>query len=432
MIRLVLLVGMLLPAALVRAQSAPPVLTLAAAVDTARARAPENGQARASLDAARARVEAARSPLLPQVTGTLGYERSTFNGGLAVNADGAARSRNSLETRDQWSAALRASQLVYDFGQTRDSFNAAKANAHAERHNVRASWLAIEYSVRSTYLDAAAARAQIGVARESLDNQQRHLDQIQGFVEVGTRPAIDLAQGRTDVANARLALLRAESEYAIAKTRLERAMGHKPLADYDVSETLPEAEPDESAGVEQLLAQAEKNRPEFAALDQQLRAAGFNVSANQGAYGPSLGVQADVAEAGRQLDELAFNMGAGVTLSWPIFQGGLTDARVDEARAQLAGLRSQRESLLADARQELQQALLSLTAAQSATEIAQEVVVNAVDRLSLAEGRYAAGVGSIIELADAQLVLSTARSARVSADYEVAQARAALRRALGR
>lgn len=423
---------LLLVAGRAAAQATPAELTLEQAVDFARDHAPEIAQARASVQAAQARVEAARSPLLPQLSGALAYERRTNNGGQSFGSGPDRSSRASLESLDYYSASLRGTQLIYDFGQSHGGLDAAKASAQAEVYGARASWLATEYGVRSAYLSAAAARALIKVALDNLHNQERHMQQIEGFVQVGTRPAIDLAQARTDVANARLQKLRAESDYSVAKTRLERAMGHKPTGAYEVSEALPGPEPDENASLTSLLEKAERDRPEFAELSQRVRAQDYTVSANQAAHAPSLQLQADVSETGYALDELAFNAGVGVSLTVPFFQGGLVGARVDEARAALAELRSQREALLADARMQLEQAVLSLRAAQSAREIAGEVVVNAAERLTLAEGRYNAGVGNVIELADAQLVLSTAQSQVVSADYEVALARAQLRSALGR
>jgi len=417
------------------------VLTLDVAVQTARSHALEIAQADASVEAAEARIDAARSPLLPQLSGALGYERSTSNSGFtsassvaAANAGSVSsnRSRISLATRNQFSASLRASQLVYDFGQSLDGLRAAQASARAEEHSARATWLAVEYSVRSAFLDAGAARALVGVAQESLANQERHLAQIQGFVEVGTRPSIDLAQSRTEVATARLSLLRAENSYAVAKSQLTRAMGHDPGPAFEVSSELPGAEAYENAGVDRLLDLASRSRPEFAAFDQQVRAQSLNVSANESGGAPSLQVVGNVDEAGSELDSLALNLGLGVNLSWPIFQGGLVDARVRESRAVLSNVRIQRELLIRDTRQEIEQAVLSLKAAEAGGGIAEEIVVNATDRLALAEGRYSAGVGNVIELGDAQLVLSEAQAQRVSADYELAQARALLRRALGR
>lgn len=450
---------LLLAAGRAKAQA---VLTLEAALEHARKHALELAQAQTTIQAARARIDIARSPLLPQIIGSVGYQRNTHNGSFSgggltstTTATGmtgtgvdttmtstttgagttatssTSRSRFSLDTRDQFNASIRASQLLYDFGQSRDSLRAAEASERALVENARGTALDVDHAVRDAFLTAAANKALVQVAQESLDNQVRHLAQIQGFVAVGTRPSIDLAQSRTEVANARLSLLRAENNYAVAKTQLERAMGFDP-GEYDVSSQVPEAEPEENAGLDKLVDQAERTRPEFAALQYQERAQELTLNANRAAYAPSLALTGTVSEAGSALDELALNFGAGVTLSWPIYQGGVVDARVRESRATLTGLKIERELLRKDTRRELEQALLSLHAAQAALEIADEVVANARERLRLAEGRYSAGVGNVIELGDAQLVLSSAQSQRVGATYELGQARLQLRIGLGR
>ena len=419
---------LLLTAAGARAQA---VLTLEQALSYARAHAPELRQAATTVQAAQARVDIAQAPRLPQLTGTVGYARNTHNGsGAAIGGETPAR--DSLDTRAQFGASLRASQLLFDFGQTRSNVRAAQASAQAQVENARGTELDVDHNVRGAFLDAAATKALVQVAQEALDNQQRHLAQIQGFVEVGTRPAIDLAQSRTEVATARLALVRAQNNYAVAKSQLERAMGFSPPGEYDVSIEVPAAEPEENGALELLLQQAERTRPEFAALRMQTRAQELSVDAAEAGYAPSVELAGSVSEGGSDFDELAFNAGLGVNLTWPIFSGGVTRARVREASATLSGLRIERELLRNDTRLELERAMLSLKAAQEALDIASEVVVYARERLTLAEGRYTAGVGNVIELGDAQLVLSNAQSQRVSAAYELGQARLELRRALGR
>jgi outer membrane protein len=71
-------------------------------------------------------------------------------------------------------------------------------------------------------------------------------------------------------------------------------------------------------------------------------------------------------------------------------------------------------------------------AGKAALSAAGEALVNAREQLRLAEGRYQAGAGSAIELADAQVALTTAAAQRVQADYNLAASRAQLLRALGR
>ena len=83
-------------------------------------------------------------------------------------------------------------------------------------------------------------------------------------------------------------------------------------------------------------------------------------------------------------------------------------------------------------RLEVEQARLAVRDAASAIDAAVEVVVNAREQLRLAEGRYETGVGNVIELGDAQIALTSARSQEVQARFRLATARAQLQNALGR
>ena len=103
--------------------------------------------------------------------------------------------------------SLTLSQLVWDFGQTWNRFQAAQFSRRGPGQDQRTPLNDVALGVRAAFFSARAAKELLRVAKETLDNQERHLEQMQGFVEVGTRPAIDLAQARTDRANARVQLI---------------------------------------------------------------------------------------------------------------------------------------------------------------------------------------------------------------------------------
>jgi outer membrane protein len=80
----------------------------------------------------------------------------------------------------------------------------------------------------------------------------------------------------------------------------------------------------------------------------------------------------------------------------------------------------------------VEQARLAVRASKAGLAAATDALANARERLRLAEGRYQTGVGSIIELGDAQLAATNAGGQRVRAEYDLATARAQLLEALGR
>lgn len=416
------------------------ILTLEQALQTAREHQPQLHQAQASSEAAGARAGQALAPLLPQLNASAGYLRTTANpitrpggtGIVALCVPSATDTCSPWRTYNSFSDSIGVSQLIFDFGASPFRWRAAEANAQAAVENERGTLLTIEYNVRQTYFDARANKALVQVADETLQNLIKHLEQIQGFVGAGTRPEIDLVQARTDAANARVQLINAQNAWETSRVQLNFAMGVATDTDYDLAdEPAPEVTGEDGAG-EALLAEAEKARPEVASLEEQVHAQQLTVRSYEAQYLPSLSGNVGFVEGGTALDKLGWNASAGLTLSWGIFQGGLTRQEVRESEANLAGLVAQLDLTRQQIRVDVDAGRLAVRAAKAATGASQEALFNARERLRLAEQRYQVGVGSVIELGDAQVALTQAAAQAVQADDRLAVARAQLLRALGR
>lgn len=427
------LVALALPALAV-AQATPRVVTLDEAVRSARAHQPQLRRSRAGAEAAAARASQARAPLLPQLNGTASYERATSNFVArpgAVPSTLAGTEDGDWSTSPYFSAGVTLSQTLLDLGELGRARSAGAA-ALAERASARASELDVVTAARTSYFAARAARDLVGVQRETLGNQEAHLRQVQAFVEVGTRPAIDLAQARADRANAQVGLLQAENRYATARAQLAQAMGLDGTEELEIADdALPPVDGEEGA-LDPLVAEALAARPELASLAEQRRAQALARDAARAGYLPTVSAQTGLSDAGRALDETAWNWSASVTLGWNLFSGGATRARVREADANLEALAAEDEALRTSVRLEVHEARLTVRASRAALDAAAEALAAAAERLRLAEGRYRAGAGSIIELGDAQVAATAAGAQRVQAEYDLASARARLLRALGR
>jgi outer membrane protein len=338
---------------------------------------------------------------------------------------------NSFSTYNYFSFGLSASQLVYDFGQTSGRWRAAQASAEAQRASEQVARHQVVLGARTAFFAARAQKELVRVAEQAVANQQRHHDQVQGFVEVKTRPEIDLAQARLDLANARLQLVSAQNGYAAAKAQLNLAMGVVRDTGYDVADQWFGPVDGEEARTDALVHEAMR-RPDLLALAQQVRAQQLTIRGARGGYGPSVSVSTSLTDAGREIDKLAWNWSGQATLNWSIWQGGQTSAQVREAEASLVALTAQLEASRQQVRLAIEQARLAIRAAKESIGLAQVALENARVRLELAEGRYQAGVGNAIELGDAQLALTSASAQRVQAEYALATARAQMMHALGR
>lgn len=411
------------------------VLSLEEAVQTALALQPQLKQAHALTDVAFARADEARAPLLPRLDLAGTYSRGSANfvarPGALPAGTGADPRAPSWKGFDFFQLGATASQLIWDFGGSLDRWRSAHSNAEAQRFSELGSRLQTILQVEVAYFNAGARKDLVGVARDTLQNQVSHLRQIEGFVRVGTRPEIDLAQARTDEANARVQLIGAENNYEIAKAQLNQSIGVERPTDYDVrSEILP-AFQEEDQPVEPLLVRALKSRPEFASIEQLVRAQRFIVNSTTGSYLPSLGLGASFSDNGPALDRLTWNWSAQLQIQWNIFQGLLTTSQAREANANLVSIQAQRDGLRQQVRLEVEQARLALRGAKAALLASGEALENARIRLRLAERRYQTGVGDVIELGDAQVALTNAAAQEVGARFNVSIARAQLIKAIG-
>jgi hypothetical protein len=152
-------------------------------------------------------------------------------------------------------------------GSTQRTADSLNATATATLNNVI-------LNVRTFYFTARATRDLVEVAQETLKNQISHQQQVEGFVRVGTRPEIDLALARLNVANARVLLITAQNNDRIAKAQLNQAMGLRGTTDYQVAGDELAPVDVEDRPLPFLFDQALSSRPELVSFEYARQASG--------------------------------------------------------------------------------------------------------------------------------------------------------------
>lgn len=414
------------------AQAEVRALSLDEALRVARSQSPVLKKASAETGAADARRDVSLGRLLPQLTANGSWQHTTDNFVPRPGFGGIAPTREpKWDYVNAYAFTLSGTQILYDFSSI-ELHRADRETARAQLDLERAALLTTEYAVRNAFFSACAQRELVGVADKTLANQEKHLAQIQAFVEVGTRPEIDLAQARTDVANARVQLLRAQHGYATAKENLKLVMGAMDDHDYEVSDATMPTLVEETMSPPELLQRANQWRPELAAIARQLQAQSLRTRAAKGRFGPTINLNGNLSKVGIENRALTTNLFVGASASWNLLQSGGIFAGLREQKANQEGLQADMTALAQRIRVELEQARLTIEAAKAALVASDEALESARSRLLLAEGRYEAGVGNAIELGDAQLALTGAAAQRVQMEYNLAIARAQLLAALGK
>lgn len=412
------------------------VLTLAGALATADANQPQLRSSRANAAIAGERAGESLAALLPRLDASAGVTWSAPSKTVIGLGGGTVSASAEWAYGRTYSAAISGSQTLFDLGAVA-RWRAAVASARAAEANDAGTRNLVREQVRLAFFSTRAAKELAKVAEDALANEQKHLATVAGFVNVGSRPEIDLATERGTLANARLDEIRAANAYETAKAELNQAMGVAGPTDFEVaSETLPPVD-GEDEGIDELVPLALASRPDLVAAERSITASELGIKAAYGDLAPAVTLSGRASAAGPALGDVRVGSPEStavfsLNLSLPLFDGLANVARIRQAKDALAVTCAARETLAQQARLDLDRARLAVKAAKAEQGAAADSLTAAEEQLRLAEGRYQAGAGSILELNDAQLQQTRAAANVVQADFDLASARAQLMQALGR
>jgi outer membrane protein TolC len=369
--------------------------------------------------AAALRVDQALSPLLPQITGT-------WTAARAQNV-AATTSRSDTSWSTSTAARISLSQVLFDFGKSWASTEVARRLAEVALEDTELQRQLVTQTVKEAFTNINFAQRLIRVNEQALQRADLNLRSARGFFEVGTRPRSDVTRAEVDVANARLDVIRARNAERLARVALATAMGLPATTPLQIEDNLI-FQP-VTMDPARLLEEALRQRPESRQAKLQADAAESRVRRAFRDFFP------DVTGGGfygAQRTDLSEIWELNVGLSWSIFDGGNRIARYREAKANLDAAQARVRATELDVAREVEQAQSNVVESQERIQAAQVAVASAQENFRLAQGRFDAGVGTILELTDAQLALTLAQNteAQALADYRIALAR--LDRATGR
>jgi len=383
----------------------------------------------AEYTAARHRVEQALAPALPRLDFSGGVSRSRDHTATANTTPG-SQSTTSYTTTS--SALFSVEQRLFDFGKTSAATAAARSRAESSRELVEVEKDAIALAVKDAYFNLLFAKRRVVVNEAALDRANLNLRSARGFFEVGTRPKSDVTRAEVDVANARVELIRAQNDVSLFRIALNTAMGIAINVPTEVKDTLVyEQFPMDR---EVLVGEALRRRAEYRQVRFDSEAAEAEVRQAVRDFFPELfGVGShSAARTESRVETRTDGWEAGIELRWSIFDGGRKIARHKEVKAQLEAAQASVRTLELSIWQEVEQAHVRLVEAEERIGAAQKAVESAQENFRLSQGRFDAGVGTIIELTDAQLALTRAQTDEALALRDFRIAIAVLERRLGR
>lgn len=352
------------------------------------------------------------SALFPQVTS--GVDASTGKSGGA--------------TSDSYSYGVSGSQLIFDGLKTINEVKSASESIKASQQNYRFTSSEVRLTLRAAFINLLRAQALIDVTEEIVKIRRSNVELIALRYASGLEHKGALLTAEANLAEAAYSLSQAKRDVTLAQRQLTKAMGRAEFVpmlargDFTVRDTAAD-----KPSFEELV----KDNPSVLEAVAQKNAAAFNVKSTYGNFFPQITASAGAGKSGTHWPPEDNQSSAGVSLSLPLFEGGLRLAQVAQAKSLLNQAIESERSIRDAALVNLEQTWATLQNALDAVGVARKSLDASAERAKIAEAQYSTGFITFDNWTIIQDDLVRAKRAYLAAQVESLLAEAQWKQAKG-
>jgi len=336
---------------------------------------------------------------------------------------------------DSFSSQASFNLTLYNFGKREGNVQAARETVDATKQDYETTNQDTILAIKQAYYVYLGSQALVNVRKDTVRNRDLLVRQARGFYEVGTRARIDVARAEANLYTAQADLIAAENAVKVAWVTLRNAMGSPRLPEQPVAEDSPETVFSMNlAGARNV---AFDSRTELKSFDAQRRASDQLIAVARRGHLPDLIFDASYGrrhvsdQKGLNTFPLQPTWSVQLSLNIPIFDGFRTTNRVEETLHNYYNVKAQEEDRRQQIALEVEQSYLRVVETQERIKATDSAAKAAKENLDLAQGRYQVGVGSIIEVTDAETLYTDAQTTYIRTIYDYKIADAQLARAMG-
>jgi outer membrane protein TolC len=346
-----------------------------------------------------------------------------------ASTGGTTGSLGSGNSRGSWSAAVSASQLLYDGGKTRNTVNSRTETIKATQRAADFISATTRYNLRSAFVQLLTAQQQVKLASEIAEIRRHSLRLIGLLYQSGSENSGSLSKARADVSQAEFEIGQAGRGLEMSQAVLCTQLGRRTSSRLTVSAPFAATEsPKGMPDFDQLV----REHPTYQQLVAQKTASRYSLEAARGAYMPKVSLTTSVGNNSfGSLPPDRVDWQVGVNLSVPIYQGGTGRATVAQARATVNKLSADEESAYFSVMRTLQQAWKTFRDASGNVDVQKQYLDAATERSRIAEAQYSAGLVSFNEWTIIEDNLVTAKKSYLTARSNLLIAEAAWVQAKG-
>ncbi len=338
--------------------------------------------------------------------------------------------QNQVLQNESWNITLQVHQVLYAGGEIDAAIKIAKFEQDSAYYQLRDTIDTIVSTVRTQFYDVLLNRALITVQEESIHLLEQQLQDQKNRFEAGTVPRFNVLQAEVALANQRPALINARNNYLLAQIQLAKTLGIDPgpggkPAFFCVGQL---GEPARTINLADALTIAHVRRPFLKVQRQSMLIQAEDIRVQLAGYKPQLSANAGYEIRNRatseDLTDTVNGWFFGFTGSWNVFDGFATYGRVKQARARLEEAKLNYEDSVQQVDLQVQTAYANLQQSRETIASQKETVKEAEEAVRLAQERLNAGAGTQLDVLNAQVQLTSARTTELQAraNYNIALA----------
>ncbi|MFO0773939.1 MAG: TolC family protein [Nitrospiraceae bacterium] len=396
-------------------------LSLQQSIDLAVTNHPVAQEGAANLRASEARTEQIRSLYYPQV-----YANADAAAGAArINPRFVTPAGGLLQGNlGSYAIGVMASQRIYDFGYTQNLVESFELARRASAEDVTARRAVISLHVQRAYLTSLKRKRLVQIAEDTVRERGVIAGQIETLYKQQLKSKLDFSLARVELVNAQSLLVKSRNALKASYADLNRAMGVVGTDDYVLEDIAVDVRP--QGDLPELIADTLAH-PEVKRAKEQAAAAEARVRAMKRQHLPTVsGIASagsfDTFDPGRNVNTGGW-WAAGAVISMPLFTGFAIDNQVREAAAQYDAAQAAGANIEQALTQQVTNAYLDTATFAQQITLAQDQVQTAQEALTLAKQRYKLGLGTVVEVTQAEVAVTTAqtRLAEAQYDYKIAE-----------
>lgn len=299
--------------------------------------------------------------------------------------------------------------------------------SRADLNDIKERYL---FSVAQGFYDVAKSRQAVAIAEANVQRLETHRNAVKSRLKLGDVPVTELYRTEAELSEAQAALIQANNNLQLNQALLGRLVGSDtPL---DITEDPADAPADTITDLNSLKQTAQENRSDLKSLIYQEAMAEHTVNYTKGVYWPRVAVEAAwmriLQEPESYLDESAY---VGVSLEMNLFDAGLRRAQVSDARSQKLQAELSRQDAERQVTVEIEQVWLFWKSQQEAARAYESQLRYATENYQAVTRLYEHGMANVVEVMDANTLLTTAQLQLSDAHYNVQLAVLGVERAAG-